>query len=31
MMLDALEAARQLEKQGQGTKVDRFGGPAPRN
>jgi hypothetical protein len=27
MMTDALEAARQLDKQGQGTKVDRFGGP----
>ena len=27
MMTDALEAARQLDTQGQGTKVDRFGGP----
>ena len=27
MMSDALEAARQLDTQGQGTKVDRFGGP----
>jgi hypothetical protein len=27
MMTDALEAARQLDQQGQGTKVDRFGGP----
>ena len=28
MMTDALEAARQLDKQGGNTKVDRFGGPA---
>jgi hypothetical protein len=27
MMTDALEGARQLDNQGQGTKVDRFGGP----
>ena len=30
MMLDALQGARELEKQGQGTRVDRSGGPAPR-
>ena len=29
MMRDALEGARLLEKDGQKTKVDRFGGPAP--
>jgi hypothetical protein len=31
MMSDALEAARQLEQQGQSTRVERSGGPAPRN
>jgi hypothetical protein len=31
MMLDALQGARLLEQQGTATRVDRSGGPAPRN